>query len=189
MKLHILILALSLGLPGLCCLAEDKPVQPKPMRHRITGLFSPDREKDLREVVKQLPDVKLLSVDFKNAEATFEYDADKLLNRPKPEEIPQRFNDLLRPASNHTFGIEPLSTTPKDKLTLVEIPVVGLDCKACCLAAYESIYKIEGVEQATASFKEGLVTALINPEKTNRAALETALKSRGVTLREGAKSP
>lgn len=189
MKLRILILALSLGLPELCCLAEDKPVQPKPMRHRITGLFSPEREKDLREVVKQLPEVKLISIDFKHAEATFEYDADKLLNRPKPEEIPQRFNDLLRPASNHTFGIEPLSTTPKDKLTLVEIPVVGLDCKACCLTAYESIYKIEGVEQATASFKEGLVTALINPEMTNRSVLETALKSRGVTLKEEGKSP
>ncbi|MFN0019525.1 MAG: heavy metal-associated domain-containing protein [Pirellulaceae bacterium] len=189
MKLHILFVALAQGLLGLCCLAEDKPIQPKPMRHRITGLFSPERERDLREAVKQLSDVKLLRIDFKNAEATFEYDADKLLNRPKPEEIPQRFNDLLRPASNHTFGIEPLSTTPKNKLTLVEIPVVGLDCKACCLAAYESVYKIEGVEQATASFKEGLVTALIDQEKTNRAALETALKSRGVTLKENPKSP
>jgi copper chaperone CopZ len=61
--------------------------------------------------------------------------------------------------------------------------VLGLDCKGCCLGAYESIAKIEGVEQATASFKLGLVTALIDPAKTNRAALETALKQRNVTLK------
>jgi copper chaperone CopZ len=166
------------------CAGEDKTAAPQPAKHRVTGLFSPDRENDLRETVKKLPDVKLVSIDFKSGEATFEYDADKLLNRPKPEEILQRFDDLLRSASNYTFGIRPLSAVPKDKLNRVEIPVVGLDCKACCLAAYESIYKIDGVEQATASFKEGLVTALIDPDKTNRAALETALKSRGVTLKD-----
>jgi len=183
MKRPTLVLAL-LVLPAFLCSAEEKPQQPKAMKHRVTGLFSPERENDLREVVKKIPEVKLMSIEFKYAEATFEYDPDKLLNRPKPEEIPQRFNDLLRPASNHTFGIEPLFTTPKDKLQKVEIPVAGLDCKACCLAAYEIIYKIDGVEQATASFKDGLITALINPDKTNRAALAEALKNRGVTLKE-----
>jgi len=188
MKRPTLVLAL-LVLPAFLCCAEEKPPQPKAMKHRVTGLFSPQRENDLREVVKKLPEVKLMSIDFKYAEATFEYDPDKLLNRPKPEEIPRRFNDLLRPASNHTFGIEPLFTTPKDKLQKVEIPVAGLDCKACCLAAYEIIYKIDGVEQATTSFKDGLITALINPDKTNRAALVEALKNRGVTLKEEPKKP
>ena len=69
-----------------------------------------------------------------------------------------------------------------EKLTLVEIPVVGLDCKACCLGAYEAIYRLEGVEQATASFKDGLVTAWIDASKTDRAQLETALKQRGVEV-------
>ena len=50
-------------------------------------------------------------------------------------------------------------------------------------AVDEAIYKIDGVEQATASFKAGLVTALINPEKTNRAALEEALKMKQVELK------
>ena len=68
---------------------------------------------------------------------------------------------------------------------LVEIPVVGLDCKACCLAAYEAIYKLEGVERATASFKDGLVTAWIDSEKTDRTKLEAALKQRNVTLKDG----
>lgn len=177
-------ITLLLILLSAACLAEDKPSQPRQIKHRVTGLFSPEREKDLRDVVSKLPDVKLVSVDFKYAEATFEYDPDKLLNKPKPEEIPQRLNDMLRPLSNHTFGIESLFTTPKEKLQKIEIPVIGLDCKACCLAAYEIIYKIDGVEQATASFKDGLVTALIVPDKTNRRALEEALKNRGVTLKE-----
>jgi copper chaperone CopZ len=61
--------------------------------------------------------------------------------------------------------------------------VLGLDCKACALAAYESIAKIDGVEQATASFRDGLVTARIDPARTSRAALEEILKKRGVTLK------
>lgn len=163
--------------------ADDKPAEPSAVKHRITGLFSPDRQIDLREVMKKLPDVKLVSIDYHNSEATFEYDADKLFNRPKPEQIPERFDNLLRSVSNSTFGIRPLCTIPKDKLEFIEIPVIGLDCKGCCLAAYEAIYKIDGVEQATASFRDGLVTALFNPEKTNRAALEEALKMKRVELK------
>ena len=180
---HTFIAVLTLSLVALPCVAEDKVVERQPVQHRVTGLFSPDRENDLREVLKTLLDVKLVSVDYKTSEATFLYDADKLLSRPKPEEIPERLDNLLRSASQSTFGIRPLCLIPKDKLKWIEIPVAGLDCKACCLAAYESVYKIDGVEQATASFKDGLVTAFVNPEKTNRAALEAALKARGVTLK------
>lgn len=161
--------------------AEDA-AEPAPVKHRVTGLFSPDRQDDLRAAVDRLPHVKLVSIDYKTAEATFAYDPVKFLNNPQPEQVVERFDNLLRSVSFATFGIAPLCTTPRDKLQLVEIKVVGLDCKGCCLAAYESIYKIEGVEQATASFKDGLVTAWINPEKTDRAALETALKQRGVVL-------
>ena len=50
------------------------------------------------------------------------------------------------------------------------------------LAAYEAVYKLDGVERATASFREGRVTALIDPSKTDRKALEDALKKRGVSL-------
>lgn len=183
-SIHRISLCLLIGFLGLTCLADNKPPAPRAIKHRVTGLFSAERENDLREVVKKLPSVKLVSIDFQYAEATFEYDPDQLLNRPKPEEIAPRFNELLRQASNYTFGIEPLFTTPKEKLAKVEIPVIGLDCKACCLATYEIIYKIDGVEQATASYKDGLVTALIVPERTSRVALETALKNRGVTLKE-----
>ena len=117
-----------------------------------------------------------------SSEVTLQYDPAKLFTGAKPEQHFERLDNLLRSVSSSTFGIAPLCTAPKDKLTRIEIPVVGLDCKACCLAAYEAIYKIDGVEQATASFKDGQVTALIDPQKTNRAALELALKSKNVEL-------
>ncbi len=155
----------------------------EPIKHQITGLFSTEREADLRETFKELPEFKLVSIDFKNAEASFEYDSAKVFPNAKPEQVVERFDNLLRQASRHTFGIKPLRSLPKDKLTLIEIPVVGLDCKGCCLGAYDAIYRLPGVEMATASFKLGRVTALVNPEKIDRVELETALKQRGVQLK------
>lgn len=153
------------------------------IKHRITGLFGKEREEDLRESVKKMTGVTLVSIDFDNGEATFEYDAAKLFKDSKPKDYVDRFDNLLRQSSHHTFGARPVCTTPKDKLTRVEITVAGNDCKGCNLAAYESISKIEGVEQATASFKDGRVTALIDPTKTSKAALEEALKKRQVTVK------
>jgi len=65
----------------------------------------------------------------------------------------------------------------------VNISIAGLDCTGCSYGAYLAVYKIDGVENATASFKEGAVTAWIDPNKTNRAALEEALTKRGVTVK------
>ena len=161
----------------LCPVARAEAI-----KHQITGLFATDREQDLREVFEKIPQVKLVSIDFKNAEATFEYDPAKVFPGAKPEQIVQRFDNLVKGASNHTFGIKPLRSVPLEKLRLIEIRVAGLDCKACCLAAYEAVARIEGVERATASFRDGLVTALIDPQKTDRARLEAALKQRGVQL-------
>ena len=151
--------------------------------HRVTGLFSPDREDDLRLLLAdKIPEVTLVSVDFESSEARFTYDADLLFNRPKPEQVVERFDNLLRSHSRGTFGIRSVCAIPKDQLKQIEIPIVGLDCKGCCLAVYETIYKIEGVEQAAVSFKDGRITARINPDRVDRAALEEALKKRGVTL-------
>ena len=86
--------------------AADPPAQSRPVKHRVTGLFSPDREADLRLVLKdKLPEVRLVSVDFSNSEATFVYDADKLFNRPTPDQLVERFDGLLRSHSLSTFGI------------------------------------------------------------------------------------
>jgi copper chaperone CopZ len=178
-----LFVVLGSLLTALGAAADDKPAPPGQVKHQITGLFMKEREQDLREAVEKMPQVKLVSVDFANAEATFEYDPAKAFPGAKPAQVPERLDNLLKSASNHTFGVKPLRSAPLDRLREVEIPVAGLDCKACCLAAYEAIYTLEGVEKATASFREGRVTALIDPEKTDRAKLEDALKKRGVQLK------
>jgi copper chaperone CopZ len=175
--LHLLLL-LCLGLFCPSASAADESVT-----HRISGLFSPEREVDLRTALEKIPEVHLVRLDYNFAEATFTYDPAKAFPGTKPADLIKRFDEKLRSVSRHTLGVQPLTTTSKDKLKRVEIPVAGLDCKACALAAYESIYKLEGVEQATASFKEGRITALIDPEKMDRAALESALKKRSVTVK------
>jgi copper chaperone CopZ len=165
---------------------EEKPGDPPGTRHQITGLFAPERVEDLQTVVEQIPGVTATSVDFATAEAVLDYDAGQLFPGASEEQIIQRLDNLLRQASRHTFGVKPLCAVPRDKLERVEIPVVGLDCPGCSLAAYEAVYRLEGVEQAIASFKIGLVTAWIDPGQTDRRALEDALVQRRVRLREPA---
>ena len=171
MKLRRLLTALLLlAATALGHAADETP--PRTFTHRISGLFQPDRVDDLREALKNHPKVKLLSIDFARAEATFSYD-------PKAFST-ESLGELL---GKKAFGIKPPSTTPADQLTLIEIPVIGLDCKGCSFGAYNVISKIDGVEQATASLKEGRVTALIDPTKTSRAALAEELKKAGLAVK------
>jgi copper chaperone CopZ len=150
---------------------------------RITGLFSPDRSKELQEIVTTWPNITLAKLDFDRAEAIFTWDNAKVFNKVQPDQVVARLDDTLRNDSSHTFGVKPASTTPSEQLIKIDIPIVGLDCKACCLAAYEIVARIDGVEQATASFKDGRITARIDSKRTSKSALEAALKERGVTLR------
>jgi len=159
------------------------PAGAAPVKYQVTGLFATEREQDLREVFAALPQLKLVSIDFPNAEVLLDFEAQAAFPKAKANEILQAIDTLVKKASYHTFGIKPPRTVPLARLKLIEIPVAGLDCKACCLAAYESIYKLEGVERATASFRTGLVTAHVDPAKIDRAALEAALKKKGVQLK------
>ena len=163
--------------------ADEKPAQPQNFTHRITGLFSPDRETALRAALEKVPGATLVMVDFDHAEGVFSYDPAIAFKGTKPEDITKRFDDLIRNATHSTLGIAPLVATPRDKLTRIEIAAVGCDCKACGLAAYEIVAKIEGVAQAAVNFHESKISALIDPEKTNRAALEDALKKREVQVK------
>jgi copper chaperone CopZ len=153
-------------------------------KYQVTGLFCKERVADLREAVENIPGVKLVRIDYDNAEATFRYDPKEAFPGAKPEDVVKRLDEKVRSASGHTFGVRPPRTTARDKLKLVEIKVAGCDCKACSLAAYEAVYRLEGVEQATASFREGRVTALIDPAKTDRGKLKVALQKRGVTVKD-----
>jgi len=173
----------ALAILALAALPFPAEAEVKTVKHRITGLFDKDRENDLREAVKKLTDVAVVSIEFDVAEVTFSYDPAVLFKGTKEKDYLERFDNLLKQASSHTFGVRPLCTTPKEKLTRIEIGIASLDCRACGLSIYESVAKIDGVEQATASVKDGQLTALIDPDKTNRAALLEALKKRQVTIK------
>ena len=176
----LLVLGLLVPIPAP---AQDKPAAPKQVTHQITGLFSPDREKDLRDLFTKIPDIKLISVDFENAEAVLEYDAaTRFPDAKTPEQLIEQLNNAILHPSRGAFGVKPLRTIPKDKLKLIEIDVAGLDCKGCSLGAYLAVFRLPGVEKATASFKIGKVTALVDPEKIDRATLEKELKAREVTI-------
>ena len=154
---------------------------------RIVGLFQPDRQDDLREIVKTMPDVQLVNLDYETTEATFRYDVAKLIpgfnpkKPPTPEAITKRLDELFRTASNGTFTLKPPAAIAKEKMQAIEIKVGVLDCKGCRYGAYLAIAKLDGVERATVS-ESGLLTAWIDLAKTDRAALEAALKKAHVEL-------
>jgi hypothetical protein len=76
----------------------------------------------------------------------------------------------------------PRSTVPQDALTKVEIDIGVLDCKACRYGAYRAVMGVDGVARATVSTSPSRVTAWLDAKKTDRAALEKALKRVGATL-------
>jgi copper chaperone CopZ len=179
-----MILCLALLATVGAITAQETKEEPKPEKLTLSvrGLFAPDREEDLKEVFEELPEIKLLSVDYEKAQMTIEFTAKKAFPGAKPAQVVEQMDQKLRNASHHTFSVRPRSTTPREKLKWVVIPAKGLDCKGCCLAAYEAIATIEGVERATASFREGKITALIDPGKVDQAKLEEALRKKGVSL-------
>ena len=183
---HCLRILVLLLLPAHASVSADEvsaPTGPREFKYRVTGLFSPDRAEDLRMLVDDLPwPVEVVDVDFDRAEAVFRFDPDQLFGKIDPDKILERFHQVIQHPSRHTFGVTPLGETPSDKLAKVEISIVGLDCKGCSFAAYDSVYRIPGVDRATASFRVGLLTAWIDPEQTNRAALEEALAKRGIEV-------
>ena len=164
-------------------LLSPSAADPVPIKVRFAGVFSTEREKDLRALLKEWPEIELKSFDFESAEAELRVDAEKLFGKVKPADLIARLDGHLRQATQHTMGVKAPCEVPREKLKRVEIGVVGLDCKACCLALYEAVAKIDGVERATASFKDGTVTALIDPTKCDRAKLADAIVKRGVALK------
>lgn len=177
------VLLAALLLAGTAAAQDKKPV-PKPERitYRITGLFDASREAALREAFAELSDFKVIGIDFAEAEVTLEFDPAKLYPGQKPERVAELVSDKVRGATHGTFAIKPRRTVARDKLQSVTIPAFGCDCKACSLAAYEAVASVDGVYQATANLKDGRVTALFDPAKTDRAKLEEALRKKGVDL-------
>jgi copper chaperone CopZ len=150
---------------------------------QVTGLFMSQRVDDFKSLMAQFPEARLQEINFETAIATIvcSTDSDEFQNA-KPEQAIDRLNNRIRHLSNHTIGATLPSRVPPDQLERIEIPITGLDCMACSMAVYEILKKIEGVERITASFRDRLTTAWIDPTKTNRQALENALKQRGVSI-------
>jgi hypothetical protein len=154
----------------------------------VVGLFSTDREQDLREVMADVTEFQLVKIDYENARATFRYDLQtifteqKLKKPPTGAEIDQRLNTLLTLASANTFSLKLTPPVPRDKLTKIEINVGILDCKGCRYAAYLAVTKVAGVERATVA-KDGALTAMVEADKANQAALEDALKRANIEHR------
>ena len=173
--------------------AGPAPAAEARVKCRITGLFQPDRVDDLRRQGGTLryvqgdasAEVKLVEVDYDNAEATFAYDPDaRPLKDARPEQVRERIDQLLRDASRGTFSALPPSTLPADRRQEIRIGVAGLDCKGCAFGAYRALAKLDGVERATVDFKQGIVTARVDPSKTDREALVAALKKAEVDVLE-----
>jgi hypothetical protein len=163
------------------CLTHNARADQQTSEHTLIGLFSPDREKDFREVMSDLPELELVHLDYDNAKVTFRYDLRALfpeLNAkkpPTPGEIEQHISNLLREASNTTFTLKLTPTAPKEKLTKLEFKIGILDCKGCRYAAYLAATKVKGVEQATVT-TDNIVTTWIDPTQTDAQAIEAALK-------------
>lgn len=187
--LTALVSVALIGTIAASSFAADEAPKPQPFTYRIFGMFSPDREADLKETAEKLTNIKLIAVDYAKAEATFEYDPKKAFPGAKPEQIEERLGNQLRDASRSTFQIKPKLAMPRESLQKLEIAVVGLDCKACSFAAYQAVMRLEGVEQCEVIFKQEKLTALVDGSKTDKAKIETRLKEMGLKIREEAKKP
>ena len=150
---------------------------------RLLGLFQPDRSEDFREIISsKIPDLAVTKIDYDLGIVELKFDPDKLLNKAKPEQYLERLENLIRQASYGTFSLIPLSKTNPEKVEKIEIKIAGLDCKACSFAAYDAVAKLDGVERATVSFKEGRLFAWIDPMKIDRDKLVDALLKKRVEV-------
>lgn len=174
------VLLVALG--ATAAYSADPPPRPERLTVRVLGLFAPAREQALREAMKELPELKLVDLNYAEGELTVELIRGKAFPGAKTEQLPERLNDMIRSATHHTIGVTARTPVPRAKLTTLVIPVTGCDCAACNLAATEAIDKMEGVDRVTCSFREGKLTARVDAARVTRAKLEEALTRIGVTL-------
>lgn len=180
--------ALILGIICCCAPAALAADDKQSKEFAIIGLFSPDREQDLRDVMADVPEFQLVRVDYDNARATFSYDVASLFAEQKPRKAPtaseveQRINTLLTRASSNTFALKLTPDIPREKLTRIELNVGILDCKGCQYAAYFATMKALGVERATVA-RDGTLTAFVETGKSDEAALKDALKRANIECR------
>ena len=156
---------------------------------RVIGISDPSRVEDFRKTVKSVSELQLVSVDGDKATAVLRYEVSAIITKPKPKpddlapaKILEEIDNLIGKACVRTFSITEPTGVAEDKLTKVEFKVGVLDCKGCRYGAYIAIAKLDGVERATVDSITRTLTAWIDPAKTNKEALEAALKKAHVEL-------
>ncbi len=172
----------------LLCLALTS-LHAEEMTVRILGFSHSERVADFQKMMTTLPELTLVSLDGDKASVTLSYDPLVLTGKPKPKpdeltpaKLLERIDNLIGKASVRTFSaVKPTGITD-DKLTKVEVQVGVLDCKGCRYGAYIAIAKIEGVERASVNSDSRTLTAWIDATKTNKEAIEAALKKARVEL-------
>ncbi|MFZ9862874.1 MAG: hypothetical protein ACO3GX_17525, partial [Gemmataceae bacterium] len=138
----------------------------------------------LRELItSKFSGVVIKTFDIEKATVVLAFDPEKALNKAKPEQYLERLDNLVRPASNGTFSLLPDFKIQTGQLQRIEIMVAGLDCKACGFAAYEVVAKMDGVERATVSFREGRLLAWVDPSRVDKAALVKVLVQKRVEVK------
>ena len=153
---------------------------------RVTSLFQPDRVADFHALLKEHhPGIHAESVDFNTSNVTLRIDAAAIPSFEKartPEQVRTQLNALLRASSKGVFELLPVCDTPAEELVEAEIPVIGLDCKGCAFGAYRVVSKIDGVQYAAVSFKDGLIRTRFDRRKTSLEPIEAALGQARVML-------
>jgi len=152
--------------------------------YRITSFFIPERADAIRKAFESAHEgLKVVKLDFNNATATLRFDPEVVVPRAgkNPKTQDAVMNHLIRGATQGLIVLsEPLSAN--QKLAEVTIPVAGLDCIGCSYAAYEAVRRIDGVEYAIASFKNGRVYCRYDGDKTNPKQLQEALLKKRIPL-------
>src|SRR5437868_2813146 len=144
------ILALLLCAAIAAARAEEQTVV-----YRVVGLCSPERQADLREAFKEVPNVEIAGIDYDNGECSLRYDLSKLGHNPKKpstdETIMKQLSDRLNGVTHGMFKLKARCAIPKEKLEKIEIKIGILDCKGCRLGTYFAVANMDGVEQVNIS--------------------------------------
>ena len=154
--------------------------------YQITSFFIPERADAIRKSFESLhEDLHVVKLDFPTASVTLRFDPAVVMpragNNPKTQFVV--LNQMMR---GHTQGLIALSelssVVPKEHLAEITIPVAGLDCIGCSYAAYEAVRRVDGVQYAIASFKDGRVFCRYDDVKTNPRQLKEALMKKRIPL-------
>ena len=154
---------------------------------RVGGLFAPEQCAPFTALFSEIPEAKLVQLDYQLATAQIAWAADaQQFSGATPEQVVERLNQTIRSRSQGLFSVRRPGACPDEQLQQVDIQVVGLDCMACSLALHDILAREDGVEYVQASFRRGVVSAWIDKAVTGAEQLREALRKRSVTLLEAA---